>query len=72
MADMIPFPRLLGNDVPKSASLAAKVVGRITAQSWVRNPCANGMPGHPPCRSVAELEAMLRARADTTAAREGV
>ena len=35
-------------------------------------PCANGMPGHPPCRSPAELEALLRARADVTAAREGV
>ena len=25
-------------------------------------PCANGMPGHPPCRSVEELNELLRRR----------
>ena len=57
-ADLIPFPR------PK-----------VVAIDWLlaeRSKCANGMPGHPPCRSTAELEALLRARADVTAAREGV
>ena len=57
-ADLIPFPR------PK-----------VVAIDWLlaeRSKCANGMPGHPECRSVAELESLLRAQADTTANREGV
>ncbi len=45
----------------------------LNMREWHRGDgCANGMPGHPPCRSPAELEAMLRAQADTTAARESV
>lgn len=77
MADLIPFPRLFcrtqsGEVIKASPQAMADYVGRETARHWVRYPCANGMPSHPPCRSPAELEAMLRARADTTAAGEGV
>ena len=77
MADLIPFPRLFGRTLSGRAisdepQRMADYIGRQTLPSWVRYPCANGMPGHPPCRSVAELEAMLRERADVTAAREGV
>lgn len=71
MADLIPFPRLLCDTDPaglKNPQAIASAVHALRPRGPGR--CANGMPGHPPCRSPAELEAMLRARADTTAARE--
>lgn len=72
MADnLIPFPRLLGTSRPVSAKRVTELFA--DAEFWRDRPgCANGMPGHPPCRSPAELEAMLRAQGDTTAARESV
>ena len=79
MAD-IPFPRVFGTyersgkiyGIRRDADWAVEFVHHLTAQYWHRNPCANGMPSHPPCRSPAELEALLRAQGDTTAARESV
>lgn len=66
MADLIPFPR----------RGYTPAIGNVIHAVWIvrrsGRECANGMPGHPPCRSPAELEALLRARADVTAAREGV
>lgn len=70
MADLIPFPRLYGSCAKRNAQIAVEVVELLTTLSprcRSRPGCANGMPGHPPCRSPAELEAMLRAQADTTA-----
>ena len=69
MGTMIPFPRLIGDGV-FAPQQVADVIGHYRPVPV--HPCANGMPGHPPCRSPAELEALLRARADVTAAREGV
>lgn len=74
MADLIPFPRLFGHNEPRHPGTAVDA-----ASSWIGEydalglgaPCANGMPGHPPCRSPAELERLLRAQSDTTACREG-
>ena len=70
MADMIPFPRSTLSRKPRSAQAVANFF--MMHNPVPVSPCANGMPGHPPCRPPAELEALLRARADTTAAREGV
>jgi hypothetical protein len=74
MADLIPFPRTWGNRMPRAAQSTADMVSEWATYDHNRERarCANGMPGHPPCRSPAELEALLRARADVTAAREGV
>lgn len=72
MADLIPFPRLYPFRGLLPARSIAEVTQRQSLLDWHRNPCANGMPGHPPCRSPAELEALLRTSADTTAAKEGV
>lgn len=75
-ADLIPFPRLRGDNLLRNAQdeadLIASHVDFVNAFRSRRRDCANGMPGHPPCRSPAELEAMLRAQSDTTAARESV
>ena len=72
MADLIPFPRL----VPLAGLLPTEIIAadaqKTALWNWHRNPCANGMPNHPPCRSPAELERLLRESADTTACREGV
>ena len=69
MADLIAFPRL-GEHRPRSAQFIAEFVGELAELS---EPCrATSDYLNRPCRSPAELEAMLRARADTTAAREGV
>ena len=72
MADLIliPFPRLLGDGHRYRPDFVADVIHYIAEH---REPCrATSEYLNRPCRSVAELEAMLRARADTTAAREGV
>ena len=72
MADLIHFPRLFGGDFAAlSPDHVAKFAQQSALRGWHRNPCANGMPGHPPCRSPAELERLLRERADTAACREG-
>ena len=76
MADLIPFPNLFGRTmrgdvISDSPQHVADYIGREVARHWTPHPCANGMPGHPPCRSPAELEALLRESADTTACREG-
>lgn len=70
MADLIPFPRLMIDPTKRfdPQAVADLVMGNY--KPFVPHPCANGMPGHPPCREPAELEAMLRASADTTANRE--
>lgn len=63
MADLIQFPRLLHNVAPadpKNPQIVADAVHALKPRGSGR--CANGMPGHPPCPSPAELEAMLRAR----------
>jgi len=76
MGTMIPFPRTTGRyklrDPQQTADAAHWASGLPAFNFRHSRSCANGMPGHPPCRSVAELEAMLRERADVTAAREGV
>lgn len=75
MADLIPFPRLLrkaGNRFADAQEMADLVKQGAPLYEPKRPGCANGMPGHPPCRSPAELERLLRASADTTAAKEGV
>ena len=73
MADLIPFPRLCG-DLPDVTVRDPQVIADVVhaLRPYGRGGCANGMPGHPPCRSPAELERLLRASADTTAAKEGV
>ena len=63
-AKMIPFPRL-GYTHPECAARVADVAQTVAHVGWYRNPpnrCANGMPGHPPCRSVEELNELLRRR----------
>lgn len=63
MADLIPFPRLAGDNVPRDSQNMAHWVHfgvRLANAKWPERGCANGMPGHPPCRSPNELEAMLR------------
>lgn len=73
MADLIPFPRTWGNRMPRDAQKTADFVAELSAydNNRERFRCANGMPGHPKCRSPAELERLLRAQSDTTACREG-
>ena len=79
MGTMIPFPRVYDMLDPwrrRDAQYVSEAVNDIAAHfdypEETARGCRNGMPGHPPCRSPAELEALLRARADVTAAREGV
>ena len=78
MGTMIPFPRVYPNNEPQrprwpqAVAEAVHDIAEIFDRPSERGRCRNGMPGHPPCRSTAELEALLRARADVTAAREGV
>lgn len=78
MADLIPFPRVYPNNEPQRLRLPQAVaeavhdIAEIFDRPSERGRCRNGMPGHPECRSVAELESLLRAQADTTANREGV
>ena len=72
MADLIPFPRLHPRwpSWPCHAESVAKIV---QSAAEAAEPCrATSEYLNRPCRSVAELEALLRARADVTAAREGV
>ena len=74
MADLIPFPRTWGNRRFRDAQATADLVADLATYDHNRElegRCANGMPGHPPCRSPAELERLLRESADTTACREG-
>lgn len=69
MADLIPFPRL-GERRPRSAQFIAEFIHELAELS---EPCrATSEYLNRPCRSPAELEAMLRAQSDTTAARESV
>lgn len=74
MSDQIKFPRVFADSQPYDAQETANFVHAFAVKMarGLSFGCANGMPGRPPCRSTDELEAMLRATADTTAAREGV
>ena len=72
MADLIAFRRVytLNADVPLPSQIIATRIGEIAERM---EPCrATSEYLNRPCRAPAELEAMLRARADVTAAREGV
>ena len=60
MGTMIPFPRLLGNGVPRDAQQVADAAMCYRVFSGIV--CSNGMPGHPPCRSIEELNELLRRR----------
>lgn len=63
MADMIKFPRLIPNVGPRDPQPIANAIHVL--RKWGPGRCANGMPGHPPCRTPAELEAMLRSKIAT-------
>mgnify|MGYP000855309559 CR=1 FL=1 len=69
MADLIPFPREWRTTFGPHWQVVANIVHMVAEKQEVR---ATSEYLNRPCRSPAELEAMLRATADTTAAREGV
>jgi len=72
MADLIPFPRVIP-EAPGYRWNEEHVAEVAQALAERREPCrATSDYLNRPCRSPAELEAMLRAQGDTTAARESV